>query len=154
MRLVLYQPDIPQNVGAAIRLGACLGVGIDIVEPCGFVFDDRRLRRAGLDYGDLADMVRHRSWQAYTQTASTGSAGRLILLSTRGQTRTADFAFTADDRIVLGRESGGVPDRLHAQADAVLRIPMTPAARSMNVVAAGAMALAEALRQTDGWPKA
>ncbi len=151
MRLVLYQPDIPQNVGAAIRLGACLGVGIDIVEPCGFVFDDRRLRRAILDYGDLADTVRYPSWQAF---AAARPAGRLILLSTRGRTRSVDFAFAADDRIVLGQESGGVPDDVFDRADAVLRIPMAAAARSMNVVAAGAMALAEALRQTDGWPKA
>ena len=151
MRLVLYQPDIPQNVGAAIRLGACLGVGIDIVEPCGFVFDDRRVRRAGLDYVDLADLVRYPSWQAY---AETRPAGRLILLSTKGRTRTVDFAFAADDRIVLGRESGGVPPDMFAEAEAVLRIPLAPAARSMNVITAGAIALAEALRQTDGWPPA
>ena len=113
MRLVLYQPDIPQNVGAAIRLGACLGVGIDIVEPCGFVFDDRRVRRAGLDYVDLADLVRYPSWQAY---AETRPAGRLILLSTKGRTRTVDFAFAADDRIVLGRESSGVPPDMFAEA--------------------------------------
>ncbi len=151
MRLVLYQPDIPQNVGAAIRLGACLGVGIDIVEPCGFVFDDRRVRRAGLDYVDLADLARYPSWQAY---AETRPAGRLILLSTKGRTRTVDFTFAADDRIVLGRESGGVPPGMFAEAEAVLRIPLAPAARSMNVITAGAIALAEALRQTDGWPPA
>jgi len=148
MRLVLYQPDIPQNVGAAIRMGACLGVGIDIIEPCGFVLDDRRLRRAAMDYADMATLVRHRSWEAFLELGQ----GRLLLLSTKGTVSPAGFRFASDDRLILGRESSGVPEAVAAQADEVIRIPMASAARSLNVVTAGAIALAEALRQTDGWP--
>ena len=151
MRLVLFQPDIPQNAGAILRLGACLGVGVDIVEPCGFVFDDRRMRRAGLDYDVLADLVRYRSWDAFLDERTPG---RLILLSTRGTVSPVDFAFAATDRLVLGRESSGVPAEVVDRADAAVRIPLATGARSMNVVTAAAVALAEALRQTDGWPNA
>ncbi|MCY4190321.1 MAG: tRNA (cytidine(34)-2'-O)-methyltransferase [Rhodospirillaceae bacterium] len=147
MRLVLFQPDIPQNVGAAIRLGACLGVGIDIVEPCGFVLDGRRLRRAAMDYADIASVVRHRAWDAFLDANDC----RLVLLSTKGTVRLPDFSFEADDRFILGRESGGVPETVVRRADAVVRVPMIAAARSLNVVTTGAIVLAEALRQTNGW---
>jgi tRNA (cytidine/uridine-2'-O-)-methyltransferase len=149
MRLVLFEPDIPQNTGALLRLGACMGVAVDIVEPCGFLFDDKRLRRAGMDYLEAVEMVRHRSWRDYREAAS----GRLVLLTTRGDTRYADFAFRPDDSILLGRESAGVPEAVHAEADARLLIPMRPGIRSLNVALAAAMVLSEALRQTGLFPE-
>jgi tRNA (cytidine/uridine-2'-O-)-methyltransferase len=148
MRLVLFEPDIPQNAGALLRLGACLGVPVDIVEPCGFLLDDKRLRRAGMDYLDAVEMVRHSSWSAYRAAA----AGRLVLLTTRGATRYSDFAFRAGDNLMLGRESAGVPEAVHAAADAHLLIPMQSGIRSLNVALAAAMVLGEALRQTDLFP--
>jgi tRNA (cytidine/uridine-2'-O-)-methyltransferase len=151
MRLVLYQPDIPQNAGALLRLAACLGVAVDIVEPCGFIFDDRRLRRAGMDYLGAVDLARHAGWDSY-RAVRHGS--RLVLLTTRAATAYVDFAFRADDRLLLGRESAGVPDDIHAAADARLKVPMRPGLRSLNVALAAAIVLGEALRQTDGLPAA
>ncbi len=150
MRLALFEPDIPQNTGAVLRLGACLGLAVDIVEPCGFLLDDKRLRRAGMDYLDRVEMTRHGSWDAYRRA----TAGRLVLLTTRGSTRYTDFAFRPDDNILLGRESAGVLEAVHAAADARLRIPMQAGARSINVALAAAMVLSEALRQTDAFPQA
>ena len=149
MRLVLYEPDIPQNTGAVMRLAACLGVGVDVIEPCGFVLDDRRLRRAGMDYLDLLDWQRWSGWTAY---CAAGQAGRLVLLTTRGDVRHPEFAFRADDRLLLGRESAGVPDAVHAAADARVAVPLRPGARSLNVALAAALVLGEALRQTGGFP--
>jgi len=147
MRLALYQPDIPQNTGTLIRLGACLGVAVDIVEPCGFLFSDARLRRAGMDYLERTEVVRHASWEAYR---ASRAGGRLILLTTKGAQSYLDFAFRPDDVLLLGRESEGVPETVHQHADARLRIPLQ--ARSLNVALAGAIVLAEALRQTEGFP--
>ena len=147
MRLVLYQPDIPQNAGALLRLAACLGVAVDIVEPCGFLFDDRRLRLAGMDYRGAADLVRHAGWDAY---GAVEHGSRLVLPTTRATTSYADFAFRADDRLLLGRESAGVPAEIHAAADARLKVPMRPGMRSLNVALAAAIVLGEALRQTGG----
>lgn len=153
MRLALYEPDIPQNTGTILRLSACLGVAVDIVEPCGFVFDDRRLRRAGMDYLDAVDLTRHSSWNAYRiWRAGSDRAGRLILLTTKGDTPYADFSFAASDTLLLGRESGGVPPEVHEAAEARLLIPMRPGLRSLNVAVAAAMVLGEALRQTKGFP--
>jgi tRNA (cytidine/uridine-2'-O-)-methyltransferase len=149
MRLALYQPDIPQNAGTLLRLAACLAIPVDLIEPCGFVLSDRRLRRAGLDYLDGVSLVRHASWTAYRAAAP---AGRLVLLTTRGAARYTDFAFAADDRVMVGRESGGVPDDVHAAADARLVIPMAPGLRSINVACAAAMVLGEALRQLEWTP--
>ncbi len=149
MRLVLFEPDIPQNTGALLRLGACLGLGVDIVEPCGFLLDDKRLRRAGMEYLDRVEMTRHRSWDAYRRAAT----GRLVLLTTGGETRYTDFAFRPDDNILLGRESAGAPEAVHAAADARLHIPMRAGARSINVALAAAMVLSEALRQTELFPE-
>lgn len=149
MRLALYQPDIPQNAGAIFRLAACFEVGVDVIEPCGFVFDDRKLRRAGMDYLDLCQVKRHESWAAFR--AARGP-GRLLLLTTRGDTICHEFRFRGDDTILLGRESAGVPDEVHAAADARLRIPISPGARSLNVALAAAVALGEAIRQTGRWP--
>ena len=145
MRLVLYQPDIPQNTGAIMRLGACLGFGVDIVEPCGFVLTDRRLRRAGMDYLDLLDWRRWSSWSAYRAEAHPG---RLILLTTRGDVDYLDLSYQADDRLLFGRESAGVPAAVHAAADHRAIIPLRPGARSLNVALAAAMVAGEALRQT------
>ncbi len=148
MRLALFEPDIPQNAGAILRLGACLGLPVDIIEPCGFLFDDKRLRRAGMDYLDQVEMTRHDSWAAYVRART----GRLLLLTTKGRTRYTDFAFRADDTLLLGRESAGVPEEVHAAADARLVIPLRPEARSLNVALAAAMVLSEALRQTESFP--
>ncbi len=147
MRLALYQPDIPQNCGALIRLGACFGVGLDIIEPCGFLFSDARLRRAGMDYLDRAEIARYPSWQAFL---AVRAGVRLVLLTTKAAQSYVDFAFRPDDVLLLGRESEGVPDDVHERADARLRIPVK--ARSLNVAQAGAIGLAEALRQTKGFP--
>ncbi len=148
MRIALYEPDIPQNVGAFIRLSACLGVGLDIIEPCGFPVDDRRIRRAAMDYYDLASFVRYASWRAFR---SIRPAGRLVLLTTTGDTVFPDLAFHPDDILLLGRESAGVPDDVHAAADVRLRIPLRPRARSLNVALAASMVVSEALRQTNGF---
>jgi len=152
MRLALYQPDIPQNTGAILRLAACLGAPVDIVEPCGFIWDDRRLRRAGMDYLAAVDLTRHGSWAAYTRWRAGRPGGRLVLLTTESTMSFLDFRFAAGDTLLLGRESSGVPDDVHAAADARLRIPLRPGQRSLNLALAAAMALGEALRQTDGFP--
>jgi tRNA (cytidine/uridine-2'-O-)-methyltransferase len=149
MRLALYEPDIPQNAGALIRLGACLGVALDIIEPCGFLFSDKGLKRAGMDYVAQAKIVRHPSWAAFLVARAPG---RLILLTSKAAASYTDFAFAPDDTILLGRESAGVPEAVHAAADARLRIAMRPGLRSLNVAQAGAMVLGEALRQTKGFP--
>jgi tRNA (cytidine/uridine-2'-O-)-methyltransferase len=146
MRLALYQPDIAQNAASIIRLGACLEVAIDIIEPCGFLFTDKGFRRAGMDYLDLAAVTRHVSWAAFRP------AGRLVLLTTKAEASYTGFAFRPGDTLLLGRESAGVPDEVHAAADARLRIPLRAGTRSINVAQAAAMVLGEALRQTDGFP--
>jgi tRNA (cytidine/uridine-2'-O-)-methyltransferase len=154
MRLALYEPDIPQNTGTILRLSACLGVAVDIIEPCGFVFDDRRLRRAGMDYLDAVDLTRHTSWNAY-RIWRTGSerAGRLVLLTTKSDMLYTDFSYASSDTLLLGRESGGVPPEVDEAADASLVIPMKAGLRSLNVAVAAAMVLGEALRQTEGFPR-
>ncbi len=149
MHLVLFEPDIPQNTGAAMRLAACLGVTLDIVEPCGFLLDDRRLRRVVMDYAEGLDWARHASWDSYLSII--GDA-RLVLLTTAAHQSYIDFAFAPGDRLIVGRESGGVPQAVHDAAHARMRVPMRPGARSLNVVAAAAMVLGEALRQTGGLP--
>lgn len=148
MRLVLFQPDIPQNTGAILRLGACLGVGVDIIEPCGFILDDRRLKRSAMDYLDMVDWRRWPSWPAYREAEHEG---RLVLLTTGAETPYHAFRFGPGDRLLLGRESAGVPGDVHAAADARLRIPLKTAARSLNVAIAAAMVAGEALRQTSAF---
>jgi tRNA (cytidine/uridine-2'-O-)-methyltransferase len=150
MRLALYQPDIPQNAGSILRLAACLGVAVDIIEPCGFVLDDRRLKRAAMDYLAQAEIRRHISWDAYIQAPRSG---RLVLLSTKARLPYHRFAFAATDTLLLGRESAGVPPEVAASADERVRIPMRPGLRSFNVALAAALALGEALRQTRLLPK-
>lgn len=153
MRLALYEPDIPQNAGSLMRLGACLGVGVDIIEPCGFLLSDRNFRRAGMDYLAYADIRRHESWARFRDNFSADAPGRLILLTTRGVTAYTDFAFAAGDTLMVGRESAGVPKAVHDSVDARLVIPLLPGLRSLNVAQAAAMVLGEALRQTSLFPK-
>lgn len=150
MRLALYQPDMPQNVGAAIRVAACFGTPLDIVEPCGFALTDKALRRAAMDYGERADVTRHGSLAAFLANPSQ-QARRLVLLETDGALRLHDFAFAPGDTLILGRESAGSPPELYEAAAAIVRIPLAPGARSLNVAVAGAVALAEAMRQTGGF---
>ena len=148
MRLALYQPDIPQNTGTLLRTAMCLDIAVDIIEPCGFVFSDRQLKRAAMDYLQDADVTRHSSWQSFKQEIDVQGV-RLVLLSTKAETVYTDFPFRADDIIMVGRESAGVPDDVFAAAHAQLQVPMAPGERSLNVAIAAAMVLGEALRQTD-----
>lgn len=150
MRLALFQPDIPQNVGAAIRLCACLDVELHLIEPCAFPLDDRSLRRAALDYGPLARLHRHASWTAFRRDLAVPA--RLVLLTTGAEARLDRFGFGPRDVILMGSESAGVPADVRAAADARVRIPIAPAARSLNVVTAAALALGEALRQNSAFP--
>ena len=150
MRLALYQPDMAPNTGTMMRLCACFGVGMDIIEPCGFVFDDRKLKRAAMDYTDHLDYQRHASWNAFSQQVKPR---RLILLTTKSQHPYHQFSFREDDILMVGRESAGVPDDVHAAADARILIPMKAGVRSLNVAISASIALAEALRQTNKLPE-
>ena len=152
MRLALYQPDIPQNAGTMLRLAACLGVAVDLIEPAGFVMSDKHLRRAGMDYLDQMALVQHISWQAYID--QPGRHGRLILLTTRASTDYVNFRFAGNDTLMVGRETDGVPDDVHRLADGAVRVPMVEGLRSLNVAVAAAMVLGEALRQTNQLPGA
>ena len=147
MRLALFQPDIPQNLGAGVRLCACLGVELDVIEPCSFPLSDKSLKRAALDYGPLAAVTRHDSWGRFLER-KTSPGGRLVLFTTKGAVPYLSFAFLPSDTLIFGRESAGAPDEVHAAADARLFIPMRPGARSLNVIVAAGMALGKALRQT------
>ena len=151
LRLALFEPDIPQNTGALLRLGACFGIAVDLIEPLGFVFDDRRLKRAVLDYAARVTIQRHPSWSRFV--AERDPASRLILLTTAGTTPLHSFAFEPGDTLLLGRESAGVPDFVHRAAFAGVVIPLHGGARSLNVAMAGAIALYEALRQTGNLPR-
>ena len=156
MRLALFEPDIPQNTGAILRLAACLGVGVDIIEPCGFVFTDARLKRAGMDYLDEVSITRHSSWAKFTESRDagrqSGDAGRLVLLTTKADVAYTDFVFEALDTLIVGRESAGAPQEVHEAADARVKVPMGEGMRSLNVALASAMVLGEALRQTGRFP--
>jgi tRNA (cytidine/uridine-2'-O-)-methyltransferase len=148
MRIALYQPEIPGNVGAILRLSACLGVAVDIIEPCGFVFSDKRMKRAGMDYADHVSVTRHVDWAGFSDHAR----GRRILLTTRGVARLQDFAFASDDTLIMGQESAGVPEDVRADCDHAVRIPLVAGLRSLNVGVAAGIALSEALRQTGHLP--
>lgn len=153
VRLALYQSDIPQNLGATLRLAACLGVAVDIIEPCGFPLTDKALRRTAMDYGKNVEIARHDGWAAFHES-NTRARRRLILFSTRAESSLAGFAFRTDDCLLFGRESAGVPDAVHAAADARVRIPLAPGARSLNVAMSAGMALWEGLKQTGQLPGA
>jgi tRNA (cytidine/uridine-2'-O-)-methyltransferase len=148
MRLALHQPDQAGNVGAILRTAACLGVGLDIIEPCGFPWSDRALKRAGMDYAEIARVRRHADWAGFEASLD----GRLVLLTTRGDTRLDQAAFAPEDVLLLGSESAGVPAQVHARADLRVRIPQVAGTRSLNLAVAAGIALAEALKQTGNWP--
>lgn len=148
MRIALYQPEIAGNVGAILRLAACFGVGVDLIEPCGFVFSDARLKRAGMDYIDHVELVRHTDWDAF-RTARTG---RLMLMTTHGSDALHLTQFQPDDILLFGNEGSGVPAEVAAIADARIRIAIRPEVRSFNLSVACGIAVAEALRQTGGLP--
>jgi len=149
MRIALHQPDIAGNVGTILRLSACFGVAVDIIEPCGFAFSERALKRAGMDYADAVEIVRHADWADF----HANRGGRIVLLSTRSAVTLVDARFDPDDILLLGSEGAGVPDHVHDAADLRIRIPMRPGFRSLNVAVSAGIALAEALRQTKGWPE-
>jgi tRNA (cytidine/uridine-2'-O-)-methyltransferase len=150
MEIALYEPDIPQNTGTILRLAACLGLGAHLIEPAGFPTTDRAFRRAGMDYLDHVRLKRHPDWAAFAAWRR-GTGTRLVLFTTRASLCYLDYAFGAGDVLLFGRESAGVPEMVHAAADARLVIPMRPSLRSINVAMACAMAVGEALRQTKGF---
>lgn len=161
MRLALYQPDIAQNTGTILRLAACFGIAVDVIGPTGFDMTDRALRRAALDYLEHVTITRHISFESFeaaragdpTSLSTLATApSRLVLLTTRGETTHHEFAFRVDDILLVGRESAGVPEHVHAIADARVCIPMRQGLRSLNVAVTAALVLGEALRQTGGWP--
>ena len=148
MRIALYQPEIAGNVGAVLRTAACLGAGVDLIEPLGFAWDDKRVARAGMDYIDHVDIARHADWPSFEAQAH----GRLVLLTTKGATPLHDLAFRPDDVLLFGQEGAGVPPEIHARADARVVIPMRAPLRSLNLATSVGIVLAEALRQTGTWP--
>ena len=152
MRIALYEPDIPQNTGTILRLAACLGVTVQIVEPAGFPTSDRAFRRAGMDYIDQATIERHASWAAF-ESWRQGAGMRLVLFTTTAAKSYLDHTFGPDDVLLFGRESSGVPEAVHQAAEVRLKIPMRPGLRSINVAMAAAMAVGEALRQTTTAPE-
>ncbi len=151
IRIALYEPDIPQNTGTILRTAVCLGVGVDIIEPCGFVWDEKRMRRAGMDYLDVVDLRRYSSWKNYHENRPNVD-GRLVLLTTRGSMSHMEFPFLPGDTLLLGRESAGVPDLVHDCVNARIFVPLTQGMRSLNVAVTGGIVLGEALRQIGGFP--
>jgi tRNA (cytidine/uridine-2'-O-)-methyltransferase len=149
MRLALFQPDQAGNVGAILRLAACLGVPVDIVEPCGFPFADRALKRAGMDYAQMAAVTRHSGWEAFEARLT----GRLVLFTTAGGVRLPDARFEPADTLLFGSESLGAPEAVHARSALRVRIPQAEGTRSLNLAVAAGIGLAEALRQTQDWPE-
>jgi tRNA (cytidine/uridine-2'-O-)-methyltransferase len=149
MRLALYQPDQAGNVGTILRLAACLAVPVDIVDPCGFPWGDKALRRAGMDYAEIANVARHADWAAFERALP----GRLVLFTTATDAvRLPDARFVGDDTLLFGSESGGAPPGVHRRADLRVRIPQAAGTRSLNLAVAAGVGLAEALRQAGLWP--
>lgn len=149
MRIALYQPDQAGNVGTILRLAACLGVPVDIIEPCGFPWSDKALKRAGMDYAEIAAVRRHADWSAFLAALQ----GRLVLMTTKAALPLPSARFEDFDTLLMGSESAGVPEDVHEYADLRVRIPQASGTRSLNIAVAAGIALAEALRQTDGWPR-
>jgi tRNA (cytidine/uridine-2'-O-)-methyltransferase len=150
MRIALFEPEIAGNVGAVLRLGACLGAAVDLIEPMGFAWDDKRVRRTAMDYIDHVEIARHPSFDAFR--ATIGSS-RLVLFTTKATHSPYDFSFLPDDTLLFGKESAGVPSAVAETSDARLRLPMRPQVRSMNLATSAALALGEALRQTGSLPR-
>jgi len=151
LQVALFEPDNALNVAAVLRLAACLAVPVVIVEPCGFVWDQRRLRRVGLDYLERVALTRLPSWSAF-ETRRRAEGRRLVLLTTRAATRYDAVAYRQGDILLGGRESRGVPDAVHAGADLRVRVPLAAGCRALNLVSTLAIVLGEALRQTGGFP--
>jgi tRNA (cytidine/uridine-2'-O-)-methyltransferase len=149
MRVALYQPEIAGNVGAIIRLCACLGVALDIIEPCGFAYSDRALKRAGMDYRHAAIVTRHMDWTSFKASVT----GRVILMTTKGAIPLTQVAFAADDVLLFGQESAGAPEQIHSECDLRAVIPLVPDVRSLNLAVTAGIALHEALRQTGNLPQ-
>ena len=149
MRIALFEPEIAGNVGAVLRLGACLGVAVDLIEPMGFEWDDRRVRRTAMDYIDHVEVTRHAGFDAFRTTMGSS---RLVLFTTKASQSAYDFQFRPDDILLFGKESAGAPAAVHEAADARARIPLRTEARSFNLAMTTALALGEALRQTNGLP--
>ena len=149
MRIALYQPDQAGNVGTILRLAACLTTPVDLIEPCGFPWSDRALKRAGMDYAAIANVTRHSGWEEFEASAS----GRIVLLTTSGGTPLPCALFQPSDTLLLGSESTGVPEEVHRRAALRVRIPQAAGTRSLNIAVAAGIGLAEALRQTNGWPE-
>lgn len=149
MRIALFEPEIAGNVGAILRLGACLGAAVDLIEPMGFEWDDRRVRRAAMDYIDHVTVARHAGFDVFRGTIGSR---RLVLFTTKSRQSAYDFGFMADDVLLFGKESAGVPTVIAEACDARVRIPMRPQVRSMNLATSAALALGEALRQTATLP--
>ena len=150
----MFQPDIPQNTGTLLRLGACLDIELDIIEPCGFIFSERTLKRAGMDYLDMVRYRRHHSWEHFLQYRAEHPEeyGRIVLLTTHASEPYYNFEFRPNDIILMGRESAGVTEEVHQTADARLLIPMNHNARSINVAVSAVMVVGECLRQVNGFP--
>ncbi|MEK1851181.1 MAG: tRNA (cytidine(34)-2'-O)-methyltransferase [Phyllobacterium sp.] len=146
LRIALYQPDIPGNTGTILRMAACFGIGVDVIEPAGFDISDRALKRAGMDYLEQAALTRHANWEQF-QEWRLSEKRRLLLFSTKAAEPYTQFSFRRGDILLLGRESAGAPDEVHLAADARLIIPMVPGARSLNLALSAAIATGEALRQ-------
>ena len=153
MRIALFQPDIPQNTGTILRLCACLDIEVHLIEPAGFPIGDRHFRRAGMDYLDHVNVVRHACWRNFEQWRQTAGS-RMLLLTTKAKRSYLDHRFCEDDVLLMGRESAGVPDEVHTAADGRLVVPMRENLRSLNVATAAAIVLGEALRQTGGFASA
>jgi tRNA (cytidine/uridine-2'-O-)-methyltransferase len=149
MRIALFQPDIAGNVGAVLRIGACFDTPVDLIEPMGFAWDDKRVARAGMDYIDHVSVTRHAGWEAFLATVTA----RIVLFTTKSAQRLDEAQFAHDDILLFGSESAGAPDFVHARADLRVRIPMRPITRSLNLSVSAGIALAEALRQTKGFPE-
>lgn len=148
MRIALHEPDIAGNVGTILRLAACMGVGVDLIEPMGFPWSDRALARAGMDYAGAVEVTRHADWAAFVAQAG----GRIVLATTSGAISLPEAHFRADDILLFGSEGAGVPQAVHDRADLRVRVPMRPGFRSLNIAVSAAILLGEALRQTGGWP--
>jgi len=149
MRIALFEPEIAGNVGAVMRLGACLGAAVDLIEPMGFAWDDKRVRRTAMDYIDHVEVTRHAGFDAFRQTVT----GRLVLFTTKADADAYEFRFAPDDVLLFGKESAGVPAEVAEACDARVKLPMRPQVRSLNLATSAALALGEALRQTDRLPR-
>lgn len=149
MRLALFQPDIPQNAGTIIRLCACFDIPLDIIEPCGFIFSDAKLRRAHMDYEQRAIINRHKSW---TDFETKNASNRMVLFTTKGNSNLDEFKFSSIDTLIMGSETSGVPEKIHQKIPHKVRVPIGPSTRSLNVAVCASMVLWEALRQTGKLP--